>query len=83
MTTADRKSLVWSIERATAQLCEMNQLVGEELAEYERCAERFPDYLPRAAAELARTVRLYRDTTTSLLELIQTLELELDWYAID
>ena len=83
MTTTERKSLIWSIERDTAQLWEMNQLVGEELAEYERCAECFPDDLPRAAAELARAVRLYRDTTTSLLELIQTLELEFDWYEID
>jgi hypothetical protein len=83
VTTTERKSLVWAIEHDTGQLFGMNQLVGEELAEYERCAERFPGDLPRAAAELARTVRLYRDTTTSLLKLIQALELELDCYDID
>jgi hypothetical protein len=83
MTATERKSLLWSIERDTAQLWEMNQLPGEELAEYERCAERFSDDLPHAVAELAQTVRLYRNISTSLLKLIQTLELERDWYEIN
>jgi hypothetical protein len=58
--------LRWSINGELGELCELNQLTFEELREYERCADRFPQELPRAAADLAKRVESYRKLTESL-----------------
>jgi hypothetical protein len=64
---SQEQSLRWSIEDALNDLYKLNELIVEELREYERCVDRFPQDLPRAATDLAESIQSYRRLTESLI----------------
>jgi hypothetical protein len=45
---------------------ELNRFTAEQLREYDRCLDRFPEHLPSAAADLAESVQNYQNLTESL-----------------